>query len=64
MIKQIIGDTIKKVILQSNNAARYSYSDLIYGISLVSKAVGLPVIMFIYTETQDGKGLIDAHFLI
>lgn len=36
-----------------NNAAAYNNGHLIYGLHLVGKAVGLPVHMFIHTETQD-----------
>ena len=62
VVERDFGERIKKTIIQSDNAACYCNGHLIYGIHAVSKRTRVPVIMFIHTETQDGKGCIDAHF--
>lgn len=53
---------IESVILQSDNAKCYNSNTLRVLISLINTRSALKVERHIFTETQDGKGLIDAHF--
>ena len=52
---------IKKVTLQSDNAGCYRAKDLALALPIVSQNAP-KIVRFVHTETQDGKGLIDAHF--
>jgi hypothetical protein len=57
---------IEEVIIQSDNAGCYQSKQLILAMLLISgvaaRRSGIRVERFIHTETQDGKGDIDAHF--
>ena len=51
-----------EITLQSDNAGCYQSKDLLLAIALISALSPIKVTGFIHTETQDGKGDIDAHF--
>lgn len=53
---------IESIILQSDNAKCYNSNLLRVLIALINSRSPLKVERHIFTETQDGKGLIDAHF--
>ena len=53
---------IKSISLQSDNAACYQSNDLMILLGFLNTRLPIPIERFIHTETQDGKGLIDAHF--
>ena len=53
---------IKQVILQSDNVGCYQSSELLVLFGILNGVLLIKVARFIHTETQDGKGLIDAHF--
>jgi hypothetical protein len=53
---------IKSVIVQSDNAKCYNCNELRLLTTLINTRSPLKVERHIFTETQDGKGLIDAHF--
>ena len=53
---------LEEITLQSDNAGCYQSKDLLLAIALISALSPIKVTRFIHTETQDGKGDIDAHF--
>ena len=53
---------LEEITLQSDNAGCYQSNDLLLAIALISALSPIKVTRFIHTETQDGKGDIDAHF--
>ncbi len=53
---------IKSVIVQSDNAKCYNNNILRILTALINTRTPVKVERHIFTETQDGKGLIDAHF--
>ena len=53
---------ITDIILQSDNAGCYHVKELLFGMLVLGIHHGLQISRMIHTETQDGKGLIDAHF--
>ena len=53
---------LEEITLQSDNAGCYQSKDLLLVIALISALSPIKVTRFIHTETQDGKGDIDAHF--
>lgn len=53
---------IHKMTLQSDNAAYYHSKVFIVLVPLVALRYGFEIVRIIRTETQDGKGLVDAHF--
>ena len=53
---------INELWLQSDNARCYHLKYLIFGIVILGVHHMLSITRIIHTETQDGKGLIDAHF--
>jgi hypothetical protein len=55
---------INRVILQSDNAKCYQGGSLVLGLWNIIKERGITIPRFIHTETQDGKGSIDAQFAI
>ena len=56
---------VERVIIQSDNARCYQNSMLLIGLMLVSKnRPELRIEKIIHTETQDGKGSIEAHFAL
>jgi len=55
---------ITSIVLQSDNAWCYQSTALIYGIVMLNLMCPIKILRFIYTETQDGKCFIDAHFAI
>lgn len=52
----------ERITLQSDNAKCYHAKMLLLMIPLLSFQLGIHIAKYIHTETQDGKGLIDAHF--
>ena len=64
MIVQIGAEVkdITEVWLQSDNAACYHVKHMLFSISLMNMKHKVQITRFIHTETQDGKGLVDAHF--
>ena len=65
MIVQIGAEVkdITEVWLQSDNAACYHVKHMLFSISLMNMKHKVQITRFVHTETQDGKGLIDAHFV-
>lgn len=55
---------IKKVTLQSDNAGCYRAKQLPLLLAIINQSSPVKVTRLVHTETQDGKGLIDAHFAI
>ena len=53
---------IRTVTLQSDNAGCYQAKELLLLIAILNTSSQIRIVRFIHTETQDGKGLIDAHF--
>ena len=53
---------IRTVTLQSDNAGCYRAKELLLLIAILNTINQIRIVRFIHTETQDGKGLIDAHF--
>lgn len=53
---------IRTVALQSDNAGCYQVKELLLLIAILNTSNQIRIVRFIHTETQDGKGLIDAHF--
>ena len=53
---------IKTVILQTDNAGCYQSKELLLLLAILNGCNTIKVTRYIHTETQDGKGLIDAHF--
>ena len=53
---------IKTVTLQSDNAGCYQNKELLLLIAILNTQNDIRITRYIHTETQDGKGLIDAHF--
>lgn len=53
---------IPSIILQSDNTKCYNNNELIFMLALLNTRTKVKIKWFIHTETQDGKGLIDAHF--
>jgi hypothetical protein len=53
---------ISSIILQSDNAKCYNSNPLRVLVALINSRSPLKVERHVFTETQDGKGLIDAHF--
>ena len=53
---------MEEITLQSDNAGCYQSKDLLLAIALISALSPIKVTRFIRTETQDGKGDIDANF--
>jgi len=53
---------LESVILQSDNAACYQNNELLFLLQLINSRSSVSIERYIHTETQDGKGLIDAHF--
>ena len=64
MICQIDAEVkdITEVWLQSDNAACYHVKHLLFAITLMNLKHKVKITKVVHTETQDGKGLIDAHF--
>ena len=48
--------------LQSDNAGCYQAKELLLLIAILNTINQIKIVCFIHTETQDGKGLIDAHY--
>lgn len=55
---------VKRLYVQSDNAKCYQNGKILLGIMLLCKEHALELGSFVHTETQDGKGLIDAHFAV
>lgn len=55
---------IKAVVLQSDDAKCYQNNLIRILLALFNTRSAIRVERYIFTETQDGKGLIDAHFAI
>jgi hypothetical protein len=55
---------IKAVVLQSDDAKCYQNNLIRILLALLNTRSAIRVERYIFTETQDGKGLIDAHFTI
>lgn len=53
---------VEQIILQSDNASCYQSQMLLMLIPILNCMNVLPIVRYIHTGTQDGKGLIDAHF--
>jgi hypothetical protein len=53
---------IEEIVLQSDNASNYQGNTLLFSIPLMNCIHRIKIVRYILTETQDGKGLIDAHF--
>ena len=53
---------IKTVTLQTDNAGCYQSKELLLLLAILNGCNKIKVTRYIHTETQDGKGLIDAHF--
>ncbi|KNC83264.1 hypothetical protein SARC_04480 [Sphaeroforma arctica JP610] len=53
---------IETTILSSDNAGCYQSKELLLLLPLLNLVLNIQVVRYIHTKTQDGKGLIDAHF--
>lgn len=53
---------VKRIVIQSDNASAYQNTLLPLLFPYLSVVHGILVSRFIHTETQDGKGVLDAHF--
>jgi hypothetical protein len=60
-LKNLIPD-VKTLAIQSDNAKCYHSKLMLAFIPILSASCGVHISKYIHTETQDGKGLIDAHF--
>ncbi|KNC87637.1 hypothetical protein SARC_00267 [Sphaeroforma arctica JP610] len=49
-------------ILASDDAGCYKSKELLLYLVLLNLTCSIQIVRFIHTETQDGKGLLDAHF--
>ena len=55
---------VTKINIQSDNAKCYSNGALVFCLYLLCQTHKLELLSYIHTETQDGKGSIDAHFAV
>lgn len=53
---------ITEVYVQSDNASAYQNGSILFDFQMVMKNTGITLLGVVHTETQDGKGIIDAHF--
>lgn len=55
---------IRQIRAQSDNALAYHTRSFLLLAPIIAQNYGLDFVQYIYTETQDGKGLVDAHFSV
>ena len=54
---------ITEIYVTSDNTSCYQNGSLLFRIHLVVSKIRIHVILFLHIETQDGKALIDTHFV-